>query len=157
MWSLDLSPATEEICYGGIEAAAPSADRGERGASRRRGRASPVMQPCAGTRRTRRDGRSFPERQSLSSSSSSSIHTVLHGSSVTATARARSRSLSSHQRKNQPVKTMGWWVFFVVVFLLFFGGKAVEEDSVRRKMCTMSGRATHQSSVPSFFLLAGLR
>ena len=65
MWSLDLSPATLEICYRGIQAAVPTAHRGERGASRRRGRASPVMQPVAGTRRTRRDGRSFPERQSL--------------------------------------------------------------------------------------------
>lgn len=65
MWSLDLSPATEEICYRGIQAAVPTAHRGERGASRRRGRASPVMQPVAGMRRTRRDGRSFPERQSL--------------------------------------------------------------------------------------------
>lgn len=60
MWSLDLPPATVGICYRGMRAAVPTAHHGERGASRRRGRASPVIQPVAGTRRTRSGGRSFP-------------------------------------------------------------------------------------------------
>lgn len=45
MWCLDLSPAAEAICYGGLQAAGPTAHGGERSASRRRSRASPVMQP----------------------------------------------------------------------------------------------------------------
>lgn len=72
MWSQDLPPATVGIYYKGIGAAAAMAHRGHRGASRQRGRASPVRQPAAEERRTRCDGRSFPERQSFLPPSSSS-------------------------------------------------------------------------------------
>lgn len=54
MWSLDLLPVTGGICCKRLQAAEPTTQRGERGASRRRGRASPLKQPLAGVRRTRR-------------------------------------------------------------------------------------------------------
>lgn len=54
MWSLDLLPVTGGICWKRLQAAEPTTQRGERGASRRRGRASPLKQPLAGVRRTRR-------------------------------------------------------------------------------------------------------
>lgn len=107
MWSLDLSPATVEICYRGIQAAVPTAHRGERGASRRRGRASPVMQPVAGMRRTRRDGRSFPERQSLFLPHPNDPTRLYDGqpehSERTYT---HSRSLSSHKYHQESLKAM---------------------------------------------------
>lgn len=110
MWSLDLSPATVEICYRGIQAAVPTAHRGERGASRRRGRASPVMQPVAGMRRTRRDGRSFPERQSLFLRHPNDPTRLYHGqpehSERTYT---HSRLLSSHKNNQKSSKAV---IFF---------------------------------------------
>lgn len=60
MWSLDLSPATAETCCQGIGAAAATVHRLQRGASRRRGRASPVMQPLAAGEEHGGDERSFP-------------------------------------------------------------------------------------------------
>lgn len=57
MWSLDLVPVTVGICCKRLQAAG---QRGERGASRRRGRASPLRQPLAGARRTRRRWTRFP-------------------------------------------------------------------------------------------------
>lgn len=54
MWSLDLLPVTGGICWKRLQAAEPTTRRGERGASRRRGRASALKQPLAGVRGTRR-------------------------------------------------------------------------------------------------------
>ena len=54
MWSLDLLPVTGGMCCGRLQAAERTTRREERGASRRGGRASPLQQPLAGVRRTRR-------------------------------------------------------------------------------------------------------
>lgn len=107
MWSLDLSPATVEICYRGIQAAVPTAHRGERGASRRRGRASPVMQPVAGMRRTRRDGRSFPERQSLFLQHPNDPTRLYHGQPEhSERTNTYSRLLSSHKNHQKSSEAM---------------------------------------------------
>lgn len=105
MWSLDLSPATVEICYRGIQAAVPTAHRGERGASRRRGRASPVMQPVAEMRRTRRDGRSFPERQSFFLQHPNDPTRLYHGQPEhSERVYKHSRLLSSHKKSSEIIK-----------------------------------------------------
>lgn len=107
MWSLDLSPATVGICYRGTQAAVPTAHRGERGASRRRGRASPVMQPVAGMRRTRRDGRSFPERQSLFLQHPNDPRRLYHGQAVyNERTYTHSRLQSSHKKSSEIIKRL---------------------------------------------------
>lgn len=147
MWSLDLSPATVEICYRGIRAAVPTAHRGERGASRRRGRASPVMQPVAGTRRTRRDGRSFPERQSVFLLHPNDPRRLYHGQPENnERTHTHSRLLSSHKKDQKSSKKQQFWRGWQAL-----GGLCAQ------KMRKFQVEQHHQSLVSSFFFFAELR